>query len=160
LQTILAKGPDLALKTLQFGEALRAYVLSDIPVIALVDFGRMCGVELQASGPVKLNDDHLFSRNRVGDALEVVTSCRNQPDARTRNHAVLVVGCQCVRNQDPEHPIDLFVNDPSTYPFLRVPVSELVRVRTYEESSWAKGVLGPIQFISVTPQEVRLPLMM
>jgi len=162
-QVIHAEGHDLKLKTSQFGEVLRSYILSDVPVIMLVDLGRMCGVTISKKNQtttVVLNDDYLFTlQNGLGKKLETVETCRAKTTGEVRHHAVLVVGCKMKRDGGKEEPANFLINDPSTYPFLKVDVDELVNIRTYADKGWEEGTLGPIQFIPVTPQEVRLPLM-
>ena len=188
-------------------EVLRAYLLSDIPVVLLVDFGRMCGVSYELVEPEtagdessgkareatrelvpKLVDRCVFERNDLLD-LDVVKTCREKTKARLdekaesqrehderrgladqeltegvsrkeRPHAVLVVGCRKTHGEaaDDQEPCwEFLVNDPTTYPFLKASALELAQVRPYGELK--KGRLGAIQFISVAPQEVRLPLL-
>jgi len=162
-QVILISEQNPAIPILRFGEAVRSYVLSDMPVILLVDLGRMLGVEWKKDGDratKKKNDEYLFIGNELSEKLmEIVEEYRNKAERKMRHHALLIVGCQVTRGGEGAECIEFLVNDPTTYPFLKASAADLANVRLYDEKRWDEGGLGPIQFISVTPQELRLPLM-
>ncbi len=195
----------------RFAGALRAYLLSDVPVILRVDLGRMCGISFEMAEmetpttdagaqpqegtkrvAVNIRDECIYGNNGLLD-LHVVKSCRkrfeerlqggvdakavpeeekkpqdhgkqgtgegaaNEPREVARPHAVLVVG---LGNRDRDDRDRFLINDPTTYPFLEASALELAQARQYiEGGEITKGRLGPIQFISVAPQEIRLPLM-
>ncbi len=162
LQTILVPDQDDATSIVRLCETLRAYALSDVPVIMLVDLGRMCGVECSKEGEqitTDLNDGHLFGDNDLSEELlAIVKRCRAAPKPKMRPHTVLVVGCQSERGDAEAESFKFVLNDPTTYPFMRVTSRQLAEARSYDKDRWDQAALGPIQFIPVTPQEVRLPL--
>jgi len=147
----------------ELGEALSAYSMSNVPVILRVDLGRMCGIEYRAaSGDKPLKDDHLFMRNGLA-SLKAVEKCREEgvKEPKPRPHAVVVVGCQAKRSGAgcAAEPLHFLINDPATYPFLRADARVLANIRQYDATRWQKRKLGFFEFISVTPQAVRLPLL-
>jgi hypothetical protein len=149
-------------KTFQFADALRAYILSDIPVILVVDLGRMCGVEFNKSKPNNKEEknQYIFERNMLGPMLMgTIEKCRST-EIKPRFHAILIVGCETTWDNDHTKPLEFVFNDPTTYPFLKANVDELVNARIYaEENKLETGELCAVDFIAVSPREVRLPLM-
>jgi hypothetical protein len=133
-----------------------------VPVIALVDFGRMCGVELRNEGERTvslLGESPVFSGdNSFYVTDEMLKNCR-RGTPRVRRHAVLVAGCKTARGGKSGDALEFLANDPTTAPFLQINTRQLAQGREYHEELWKEKKADPIQFISVTPQEVRLPLM-
>jgi len=162
LQIIPVHQDEVRIRAWQYGEALRSYVLSDAPVVILVDLGRMCGVKLRKEDDATkavAEDTYLFAHNDLHEKIPIVKMCREKLEPQPRNHAVLAVGCRIERGGDAAQALEFLINDPSTYPFLKADAAELADVRIYHESHWQDGELSPIKFIPVTPREVRLPLM-
>ena len=112
--------------------SLRTYIESRIPIILLVDAGR-----LHSSGVI----------GSVSDSYKV-----NIPEATNRQpHALVVVGV----SKDQNATLFLF-NDPGVGPYLKADPQQLWDSRLSERSSLTKD--DTADFIAVTPLAVRLPL--
>lgn len=120
--------------------ALRSYLLSDIPVIVLVDSNRLAGVPTMSGIPI-------YPRNKM------------KVDARNPRgeHAVLLTGCHR-RKAD-----EFLLNDPASFPFLQASVHQLYEARCHREDvpddKLDESTLGPFRFLPVTPPKVNLPFL-
>ncbi len=121
-----------------FCRALRSYLLSGMPAVIPVDLGALA--VRSSSG-----QQAVFERNSYPFLTEVDT-----PD-EDNLHAVLAVAAS--ENQ----PREFVINDPATYPFLSASGSQLLDAHPCRATSPTALLLGG--FISVTPKEVKLPLL-
>ena len=117
-------------------KAMRSYILSGFPLIVSVDLGRLFGVR---------PDGH-----HIGDSVMKKNGVfiKELPKGR-QDHSVLIVGCKATKE-------DVFYfNDPATHPFIEITLDELYNTRRYNVE---RNGLVPYDFISVTPEPVRLSL--
>jgi sugar phosphate isomerase/epimerase len=129
----------------RFSDILFAYVSSGIPVILPIDLGRMNGIGF---GSVAVEGGDIFSRNALPQKLRA-----HWQKVLPRPHVVLVVGVHPTADRR-----EFLINDPATLPFLKASGQELAAARWYASDETAIR-LGPLSFISVTPRDVRLPLL-
>jgi len=123
-------------------DALRSYILSGMPVIIPVDFGRLAG-HGGVKKPILSGDGVPVPALKPGDI------------SRPMPHVVLVVGCHDTRRDD------FVFNDPATYPFVAATIEQLVDARLYSRNSRPnrKNLLKDFKFLPVVPCEVRTPLL-
>ena len=124
--------------------ALRAYLLSDMPLIVPVDLARMWGDGIEPPG-IAITDSNKIPLRRKAGARQ------------TEHHAVVFVGCH-------ETEDSFLLNDPATYPFLSATFEQVLDARRYYLAKnhvpvTRNMVLEPPTFIAVTPKEVEFPLL-
>lgn len=132
-----------------FQNALRTYILSKMPIILMVDFGRMAGLHHP-------DFDCFLKINGHEDPAWMVV---DWPSVRPRNHVMLVVGC----HQEDDR---FYLNDPGSSPFLHGNTRELVDIAQYnlpadgsfDPNTLYNSDLVRCQFIAVTPRDVKMPL--
>ncbi len=142
---------------------LRAYALSNFPVILLVDFGRMAGLEIPhpeksifSTQGDRFPEEHQ-ERVRLSHAEDL-----KHKGWRQRRHAVLLGGCQLRKPMSANDSSDakFVVHDPATYPYLICSAEQLFDARTQKEGNLqdgrpAKEVLG---IIPILPKAIKMPL--
>jgi len=125
--------------------AFHSYIMSDVPLIVPVDLGRMWG-DLPDDAPPSI-----VAKNGLPLKRKEGWKPKKLP------HAVVVVGCH---RSNPE---EFLLNDSATYPFLKATLDDLHLVRHYidevPDRMLPKGDQQAMEFISVTPKGVQLPLL-
>jgi len=119
--------------------ALQAYIRSGMPVVFLVDCGRLAG--LPNRRPALVNPA-IYPWNEVGFKL------RRPERVGKLHHAVLVIGC--------DEGDRFLLNDAATFPFLEASAGQLYEARLYRDDACTEPAV-PI-FLPVTPACVRMPL--
>jgi sugar phosphate isomerase/epimerase len=126
-----------------FHNALKAYLLSGMPVIKHLDMGRMHGVGADMGG----GEPSIYERNRTRVRLEGLRACDSA-------HAVLLVGASPVGD-------DFLLHDPALLPYLEASSRQLALASSYVGETGVAGELPRLTrhyFQPVTPGEVRMPL--
>lgn len=125
------------LLTSGLARAMESYLLSNIPLIALVDLARMAGRGIAERASI-------YARNKIGIPALI---------DKTYPHAILVLGIH-------KGNTELILHDPATYPFLVSSLGELVEARMATATGRiAQADQAIFEFVSVTPRMVRLPLL-
>ena len=117
----------------------RSYTKSNVPVILSVDLGAM--LEECPGTP----GESLFSANGF-------ENLPGRPGQNT-NHAVVVFGTSGRTEKT------LLVNDPATYPFLQVPLDDVLRIRRKRQETGSQPTLRPLEAHPVVPNRVVMPLL-
>ncbi len=116
---------------------LRAYTLSNVPVILLVDLGKMAGLKItHPDQSVFSTQGKLFPvdfQNRIQKAH--ANDVKEGNGLRQRRHAVLLGGCQLAKptNAQASAGAKFIIHDPATYPHLICTAEQLFDARTQEE---------------------------
>jgi len=131
-------GKDPAELSQRFAAALRAYVLSDMPVVLPLDSSRMAG---SCPPHLPIEGASIYGRNGMLESTET--------DPVARRHAVLVVGCS--REGD-----DFLVHDPSSRPFLVASASQLIQAAPYHDTDMTSLIRGVM--VPATPAAAKMPI--
>ncbi len=136
--------------------AIRSYLRSGVPLLLPTDLGRMWG-----DLPDCENEPHLSVMHK--NNLRRHRSRRKrglQGKYEVQDHAVVLVGYSGESNRD-----SFLINDPGSYPFLKVDMEDIFRVRPYERQPGGRKYVTasskqrPLLVISATHDAVKLPLL-
>jgi hypothetical protein len=163
-----------------YEHALRCYILSNVPVIAPVDVGRMQGISgsdtinyyqtnVSGSQTMTLLNDPLTDPDRV--SIFKKNGLRNLEHSAEQlkelAHVVLVVGCTKKSTGDDFAPErygknaeTLFAfNDPAHFPFMTANAHDLVLVSSYTSSESPVETMLLGWMLPVVPRAVKMPLL-
>jgi sugar phosphate isomerase/epimerase len=142
--------------------ALQSYLESRIPLILPVDMNRMWGARPENENRARRINARLANVARHGrpDRLldNRVPSHRKVPSLDDKphrsDHMVTIIGCGHSGEKR------FLLNDPASYPFIPASLKALYEARQYlNDADPSHGLLRPFGFISVTPADVKMPLL-
>jgi hypothetical protein len=148
----------------RLGDALRAYIQSNCPVIVPLSCSRVFGQHIETPNArqrpmIETTGEVVISEGRRKVPLPKPKQLRTMLCQKGDLHAILLVGCHRAHDE-------FIYNDPATYPFLRASLTQLFNARPYvappttgTDRPLLESDLEKFQFIPVTPAGVRLPLL-
>jgi len=133
---------------LEFEMAIRAYCISNMPVIVPADVGRMLGFSCAGPTAKRIEADDIYFQNRIRADF-------SKFDYKIpHRHCFVVVGCE--KNFNPGFCCFLF-NDPAAHPFMWASTSQFLRIGTYKPPE--NSEIDSHRFFAVVPLAVRMPLL-
>lgn len=148
----------------RLGDALRAYLQSNCPVIVPLSCSRVFGQHIVTPNAkhrpmIETTGEIVIADGRRKVPLPKPKQLRTMLCQKGDLHAILLVGCHRAHDE-------FIYNDPATYPFLRASLTQLFNARPYvappskgSDRPLLESDLEKFQFIPVTPAGVRLPLL-
>lgn len=136
----------------EFEAAVRSYIMSNMPVIAFLDLGRLMGFRSRRQATNPDVSRSIYAKN----GLTLDESPSDFSPRASNRHAFLIIGCN---KRSEQGKCNFVFNDPGAHPFMLATSEEIADAGPYTYPNAAVDQIDSCHFCPVTPAAVKLPLL-